>query len=74
MTGDSFANFDPMKIVEAFNRRGTEYVVIGGFAAELHAAPVPPTRDIDFTPTTWSETPSVSPSRANRCPWLPWLT
>lgn len=42
--------FDPLKIVEAFNRRGVEFVVIGGYAGELHAAAVPPTRDIDFTP------------------------
>jgi hypothetical protein len=42
--------FDPLKIVHAFNRRGVEYVVIGGYAGELHAAAVPPTRDIDFTP------------------------
>jgi hypothetical protein len=34
------------------NRHGVDYVVIGGFAAELHAAPVEPTRDIDFTPAT----------------------
>ena len=42
--------FDPLKIVQAFNHRGVEYVVIGGYAGELHAAAVPPTRDIDFTP------------------------
>jgi len=42
--------FDPLKIVEAFNRRGVEFVVIGGYAGELHAAAVPPTRDIDFNP------------------------
>lgn len=43
-------SFDPMRIVAVFNRHGVEYVVIGGFAAELHDAAVPPTRDIDFTP------------------------
>jgi hypothetical protein len=42
--------FDPLKIVQALNHRGVEYVVIGGYAGELHAAAVPPTRDIDFTP------------------------
>ena len=47
--------FDPLKIVQAFNRRGVEYVVIGGYAGELHAAAVPPTRDIDFTPRTTGE-------------------
>jgi hypothetical protein len=46
----SAERFDPLKIVQAFNRRGVEYVVIGGYAGELHAAAVPPTRDIDFTP------------------------
>ena len=47
--------FDPLKIVQAFNHRGVEYVVIGGYAGELHAAAVPPTRDIDFTPRTTQE-------------------
>ena len=47
--------FDPLKIVQAFNRRGVEYVVIGGYAGELHAAAVPPTRDIDFTPRVTQE-------------------
>ena len=47
--------FDPLKIVQAFNHRGVEYVVIGGYASELHAAAVPPTRDIDFTPRATAE-------------------
>lgn len=47
--------FDPLKIVQAFNHRGVEYVVIGGYAGELHAAAVPPTRDIDFTPRATQE-------------------
>jgi hypothetical protein len=47
--------FDPLRIVKAFNHRGVEYVVIGGFAGELHDAGVPPTRDIDFTPKTTPE-------------------
>ncbi|HEX3842244.1 MAG TPA: hypothetical protein VHU85_15740 [Acidimicrobiales bacterium] len=51
----SSERFDPFRIVEAFNHRGVEYVVIGGFAAELHAAAVPPTRDIDFTPRATEE-------------------
>jgi hypothetical protein len=46
---------DPLKIVQAFNHRGVEYVVIGGYAGELHAAAVPPTRDIDFTPRATEE-------------------
>ena len=47
--------FDPLRIVQAFNRLGVEYVVIGGYAGELHAAAVPPTRDIDFTPRVTQE-------------------
>ena len=47
--------FEPLKIVHAFNRLGVEYVVIGGYAGELHAAAVPPTRDIDFTPRVTQE-------------------
>ena len=47
--------FDPLKIVQALNHRGVEYVVIGGYAGELHAAAVPPTRDIDFTPRATAE-------------------
>lgn len=46
------AGFDPSRIIEAFNRHGIEYVVIGGFAAELHDVPIRPTQDIDFTPST----------------------
>ena len=49
MTG---GGFDPITIVDAFNGRHVDYVLIGGFAAELHRAAVPPTRDIDFTPST----------------------
>jgi hypothetical protein len=44
--------FDPFPIIAAMNRHGVDYVVIGGFAAELHAAAVIPTRDIDLTPST----------------------
>ena len=49
------ARFDPLEIVQGFNRFGVEYVVIGGYAGELHAAAVPPTRDIDFTPRVTQE-------------------
>ena len=31
-------------------RHQVEFVVIGGFAAELHDVPIPPTRDVDITP------------------------
>ena len=47
--------FDALKIVHTFNRLGIQYVVIGGYAGELHAAAVPPTRDIDFTPRVTQE-------------------
>jgi hypothetical protein len=43
---------DGESIIAAFNAAGVEYVIIGGFAAEIHQAPVPPTQDIDFTPGT----------------------
>lgn len=43
--------FDPVRIIEVLARHGVDYVVIGGFAAELYRAPVPPTRDIDVTPS-----------------------
>jgi len=46
-------NVDAARIVEVLNRRGVRYVVIGGYAAELHeVAGLPPTRDIDVCPDT----------------------
>ncbi|MGH9007390.1 MAG: hypothetical protein ACRDV6_06715, partial [Acidimicrobiales bacterium] len=44
--------FDPGAIIEAFNRNGVRYVVIGAFAAQLQGAPIPRTRDIDLTPSS----------------------
>lgn len=41
---------DPAAIGRVFNRHGVKYVVIGAFAAIAQQAPIPPTRDIDFTP------------------------
>jgi hypothetical protein len=38
-------------ILDALDRHDVEYVVIGGFAAELYDAAIPPTRDIDITPS-----------------------
>jgi hypothetical protein len=35
-------------IIDAFNRFGVDYVVIGAFAAIAQAVPIPPTMDIDF--------------------------
>ena len=43
---------DGESIIAAFNAAGVDYVIVGGFAAEAYRAPVPPTRDIDFTPAT----------------------
>lgn len=37
-------------ILDVLDRHGVEYVVIGGFAAELYDVAIPPTRDIDITP------------------------
>ncbi len=44
------ADIDASTIVEALARHDIRYVVIGGFAAELHGVAIPPTRDIDVTP------------------------
>ncbi|HEY8672268.1 MAG TPA: hypothetical protein VIM76_00775 [Candidatus Dormibacteraeota bacterium] len=38
------------RIVSILNKHGVHYVVIGAFAAIAQRAPIPPTRDIDFTP------------------------
>jgi hypothetical protein len=38
------------RIVSVLNKHGVRYVVIGAFAAIAQRAPIPPTRDIDFTP------------------------
>lgn len=38
------------RIVAVLNKHGARYVVIGAFAAITQRAPIPPTRDIDFTP------------------------
>lgn len=43
--------FDPVGIIDVLARHGVDFVVIGGFAAELYRAPVPPTTDIDVTPS-----------------------
>ena len=37
-------------ILETLDRHEIDYVVIGGFAAELYDVAIPPTRDIDITP------------------------
>ncbi len=44
------SGFDPVHIVDVLARHRVEFVIIGGFAAELYEAPVPATQDIDVTP------------------------
>lgn len=41
---------DVAAMLEALQQHDVRYVVIGGFAAELHDVAVPPTRDVDITP------------------------
>jgi hypothetical protein len=43
---------DVDSILRTLERHHVEYVVIGGFAAELHDVAVPPTRDVDLTPSS----------------------
>ncbi|MEX2624736.1 MAG: DUF6036 family nucleotidyltransferase [Acidimicrobiia bacterium] len=42
---------DVARMIEVLFRHGVRFVVIGGFAIELHDVPVPPTRDVDITPS-----------------------
>ncbi|HEX9856460.1 MAG TPA: hypothetical protein VGC47_14200 [Acidimicrobiia bacterium] len=44
------ADVDVAALLDALERNAVEYVVIGGFAAELHDVAIPPTRDVDITP------------------------
>lgn len=46
---------NPAVIVAALNRNQVRYVVIGAFAAIAQQAPIPATRDIDFTPEASQE-------------------
>ncbi len=46
------ADVDVPAILDALEKHNVQYVVIGGFAAELHQVAIPPTRDIDVTPAT----------------------
>jgi UDP:flavonoid glycosyltransferase YjiC (YdhE family) len=46
---------DAAGIARVFNEHGVEYVVIGAYAAIAQKAPIPATRDIDFTPETGIE-------------------
>jgi len=44
------SDVDVVMILDALEQHDVSYVVIGGFAAELHQVAIPPTRDIDVTP------------------------
>ena len=46
---------DVEAILVALDRHDVDYVVIGGFAAELYDVAIPPTRDIDITPSDTTE-------------------
>ena len=41
---------DVVRMLDALERHRVVYLVIGGFAAELHDVAIPPTRDVDITP------------------------
>lgn len=41
---------DVSRMLGVLDRHRVEYVVIGGFAIELHDVALPPTRDVDITP------------------------
>jgi hypothetical protein len=43
--------FDPERILEALDRHGVDFVMVGGFASQLHGARRQ-TYDIDFVPST----------------------
>lgn len=47
-------DFDAHTIVEVLDRHGVDYVLVGGYAANLYGA-VRPTHDIDVTPATTAE-------------------
>ncbi len=42
---------DVNTMLDVLNRNEVEYLIIGGFAVELHDVAVPPTRDVDVTPS-----------------------
>jgi hypothetical protein len=42
---------DVDRMLETLHRHQVDYVVIGGFAVELHDVAAPPTRDVDITPS-----------------------
>jgi hypothetical protein len=46
--------FDPRRIVEVLNRHHVDYVLVGGYAAQLYGARRP-TYDIDIAPSTTLE-------------------
>jgi hypothetical protein len=53
--GPGEPSLNPAAIVAALNRYQVRYVIIGAFAAIAQHAPIPATRDIDFTPEVSQE-------------------
>jgi hypothetical protein len=47
-------DFDPLPLLRALEEHGVEFIVIGGYAAFLQAAPFP-TNDLDITPARSAE-------------------
>jgi hypothetical protein len=52
---DEAPALDAEAIIAVLNEHGVDYVVIGAFAAHASGAPIPPTLDIDFTPSSSPE-------------------
>jgi len=52
---DEAPALDAEAIIAVLNAYGVDYVVIGAFAALASGAPIPPTLDIDFTPSSSPE-------------------
>lgn len=44
------SGFGPVRVIEILADHGVEFVIIEGFAAALHGAPIPATQDVDVTP------------------------
>jgi len=42
---------DAATMLDTLRRHSVQYVVIGGFAAELHEVAIPPTKNVDVTPS-----------------------
>ncbi|MGH8961070.1 MAG: hypothetical protein ACRDWT_07655 [Jatrophihabitantaceae bacterium] len=49
--------FEPVQILSTLDRHGVAYVLVGGYAAQLHGSTLP-TTDVDVTPATDHENPT----------------